>query len=876
MNISKISEIINGTLTGKGEANINWLLTDSRTLSFPEETLFFAIKTARNDGHKYIEELYNKGVRNFVVNVERERALSLKNANFIIVENPLTALQNLAAYHRQQFDIPIIGITGSNGKTIVKEWLYQLLHKDYNITRSPRSYNSQIGVPLSVWQLKNVETGRAPSLLGIFEAGISMPGEMEKLEPIICPTIGIITNIGEAHQENFTSLKEKCLEKLKLFTHSDVLIYNADNKLIDICVEQSGLSKKKFTWGKSDKNDVIINNLELIVNNYTEITYSCKKLNIQNSKFKIPFADAASIENALHCLATVLVLFNKKQSCCTGDSPLKNSFPFSYPCGGSPEGKRSLELEGAMQQLQPVAMRLEVKQGINNSLIINDSYNSDLNSLSIALDFMQQQTPDKNIKKTLILSDILQSGMSSGELYKTVAELVKAKGIQYFIGIGKIINNSKLIINNYLENDCQTAFFETTDEFLATLTSPLWEGLGEACILLKGSRYFQFERISEKLELIAHQTVLEVNLNALVQNFNYLRSYLKPETKTICMVKAYAYGSGSAEVSRTLQHNHCDYLAVAVADEGAELRKEGIHIPIIVMNPEHHSFNLIFEYNLEPEIYSFKLLQDFLKAAEKNGVIDYPVHIKIDTGMHRLGFFPEEIDKLINILKNQNSLKIRSVFSHLAGADEAQFDDFTRQQAAVFEEVSNKITSAFNHKILLHILNSAGTERFPEYQFDMVRLGIGLYIAPINPYKREKLNPSFGMVGEEVCSLKTTILQIKDITAGETVGYSRKGKIHKNSRIAVLPIGYADGYNRRLGNGNGKVFINGKLAPTIGNICMDLTMIDITGIDAKEGDIVEIFGKNISILEVSECLGTIPYEILTNISRRVKRIYFQE
>ncbi len=836
MNIAQISEIVGGKLIGGSETTIHWLLTDSRTLSFPEETLFFAIKTTRNDGHKYIEELYNKGVRNFVVAPpsppkggdvagasSSPPSGKLEGANFIVVENPLLALQQLATYHRSQFNIPVIGITGSNGKTIVKEWLYQLLQKDYNITRSPRSYNSQIGVPLSIWQLNQ------NSELGIFEAGISERGKMERLEPIILPTTGIFTHIGEAHQENFISQKEKCLEKLKLFAHSDTLIYNIDDKLIDICVEQSGLGNKKFTWGKSEKADIIITNTE-IRNQNTEITYSCPKFSILNSQFSIPFTDDASIENALHCLALMLHL-----------------------------GIEEKIIAERISRLQPVAMRLEVKKGTNGNIIINDSYNSDLTSLAIALDFLGQQAADKRLKKILILSDILQSGQSSDELYKVVAELVKSKGVQQFIGIG-----SEIIKNKHTFTDsCESSFFETTDEFLQHLSTFNFQ---LSTILLKGSRNFQFERISEKLELIAHQTVLEVDLNALVHNFNYFRSYLKPETKIISMVKAQAYGSGAAEISRTLQHHKCDYLAVAVADEGAELRTEGIHIPIMVMNPEAHSFRLIFEHNLEPEIYNFNILQSFLKESEKQGVIDYPIHLKIDTGMHRLGFSPEEIDELIHILKKQNSLKIRSIFSHLAGSDEAQFDNFTKNQVAVFENVYRKFEHNFEHKILRHILNSAGIERFPEYQFDMVRLGIGHYgISAVNQHNMQN-----------VCSLKTTILQIRNVPAGETVGYSKKGTIQKNSQIAILPIGYADGYNRKLGNGNGKVLIRGKLAPTIGNVCMDLTMIDITGIDAEEGDTVEIFSNNISILNVSKWLDTIPYEILTNISRRVKRIYFQE
>lgn len=818
MNIKEITNLIGGKLYGNQETTINWLLTDSRALSFPEETLFFALKTNRNDGHLYIKELYDKNVRNFIVSDFSPQFKALK-ANFIVVDNPAEALQKIAKYRREQFSIPVIGITGSNGKTIVKEWLYQLLHKNYKITRSPRSYNSQIGVPLSVWQLnKNTE-------LGIFEAGISKMGEMQKLSAIIQPTIGILTTIGEAHQENFVSMKEKCLEKLKLFAQSEKLIYNIDDKLIDICVEQLGYKTKKFTWGKTDKAEIKILDIKKDVHQ-TLISYSFQ--NKENS-FNIDFSDDASIENSLHCLALLLLLNIEVKV-----------------------------INEKMKELQSVAMRLEVKQGMNNCLVINDSYNSDLSSLSIALDFLHQQAADKGIKETLILSDILQSGQNPDELYKTVSLLLKNKGIQKFIGIGQELCAHKDLFDAF-END----FFTTSEDFLKSKTNNLFK---KEAILLKGSRNFHFERISETLELVAHQTILEVDLSALIHNLNYFRSYLKPETKTMCMVKADGYGSGASEIARTLQHNKCDYLAVAVADEGAELRNEGIHIPIIVMNPEVHSFGLIFEHNLEPEIYSFNLLKNFIKEAEKQGVIDYPIHIKIDTGMHRLGFEPEDAEELIQILQGQNSLKVRSVFSHLVGADDEKFDEFTKKQILIFDAFSKKIENAFEHKIIKHILNSAGIERFSEFQYDMVRLGIGHYGISAKNQQNVK----------NVCTLKTTILQIKEVAQGETIGYSRKGQIKRKTRTATIPIGYADGFDRRLGNGVGKVLINGKLAPIIGNVCMDLAIVDITDIEAKEGDMVEIFGNNLSIIEVASWLNTISYEILTSVSKRVKKIYFQE
>ncbi len=835
--LHKIAQITNAKLIGNKNTEITHLLIDSRAVSFPAESLFVALRTARNDGHRYIANLYEAGVRSFLV--ETRHALSLpSDANFLFVENTLEALQQIATAHRAEFSCPVIGITGSNGKTIVKEWLYQLLQEDYRITRSPRSYNSQIGVPLSVWELN------AQTELGIFEAGISLPNEMEKLQPIISPTIGIFTHLGEAHQENFSSLKEKCNEKLKLFKDSQTIIYQKDNKLIDIAVTQSGTKAKPFTWGKTSEADVQILEIKKKESS-TTIAYSCPQFTnnglssegrkIYNLQFTINFVDDASIENALSCLTTMLFL-----------------------------GKSPSVIAERMQNLEPVAMRLEVKEGLRNCLIIDDTYNSDFTSLNIALDFLQNQAAVKKMKRTLILSDILQSGQA--DLYKNVAELLLQKGIDKLIGIGGEIKSEELRIKNILGEKCDAVFFDTTEDFLNSSFFIPDFSFSEEAVLLKGSRQFKFETISEKIEAIAHQTTLEVDLDALVHNVHYFRSHLRPETKIMSMVKAYAYGSGDVEVARTLQHHGCEYLAVAVADEGVTLRNEGIHIPIVVMNPENGALAKIIEYNLEPEIYSFRILEAFRKEAERQGVSNYPVHIKIDTGMHRLGFNPEQVDELIAELKSQQTLLVRSVFSHLSGADEAQFDDFTEQQVSVFQSVYMKFEKAFSYKILKHILNSAGIERFSKYQFDMVRLGIGHY--GISALDSGKL--------EEVCTLKTTILQIREVAAGETVGYSRKGKITRNSVIGVIPIGYADGYDRKLSNGVGKVLVNGQFAPVVGNVCMDLTMIDLTGIPAKEGDTVVLFGKGLSITEMAKSLQTISYEILTSVSRRVKRVYVKE
>jgi alanine racemase len=819
MKLTKIAQLIGANEKNIPDQQINWLLTDSRSLSFPAESLFFAIHTSRNNGHNYISELYRQNLRNFVVSEMRPEFEKMTDAVFLQVKDTLKALQSLAAAHRSTFNIPVIGITGSNGKTVVKEWLYQLLHTDYNITRSPRSYNSQIGVPLSVWALNE------NTQLGIFEAGISEMNEMVHLQSIIQPTIGVFTNLGEAHQENFSGLKQKCEEKLQLFTNSEVLIYCSDNKLVEISVAQSGFKGKLFSWGKSDKAIVQILNIEKSAVN-TKVILKYKGT---ESIVIIPFTDDASIENALQCVAVMLNF-----------------------------GINMVEIAKRILHLETVAMRLEVKEGVRDCLIINDSYNSDLNSLGIALDFLNQQATAKNLSKTLILSDILQSGQTSEDLYKTVAKLVLNKNIQQIIGIGTEISKHA----DKFESLDKT-FFEHTEDFLK---SSILRELKNEIILLKGSRKFHFEDISEKLELVTHETILEVNLNALVDNLNYFRSKLRPETKMMCMVKAFAYGSGAVEVARTLQHNRCDYLAVAVADEGAELRREGIRIPIVVMNPEKGSFGMIFDNKLEPEIYSFRLLDSFIASAEKLGLTDYPIHIKIDSGMHRLGFESQDMEQLLLRLKGQNQVKVRSVFSHLSGSDEAKFDAFTKQQMAIYTACADQLSDTFSHHIMRHLLNSAGIERFPEYQLDMVRLGIGHYGISSLPDTKLK----------QVCALKTIILQIKNVKAGETVGYSRKGIINTDKRIAVIPIGYADGFDRKLGNGVGEVLINGHRAKVVGNVCMDLVMIDVTNLEAKEGDMVEIFGDNLTISEVSGWLKTIPYEVLTSVSRRVKRVYFQE
>ncbi|MDR1555678.1 MAG: bifunctional UDP-N-acetylmuramoyl-tripeptide:D-alanyl-D-alanine ligase/alanine racemase [Tannerellaceae bacterium] len=816
--IKEVAAIIGAKTDKLRDATVGILLTDSRRLSFPEQSLFFALKTKTNDGHKYIRELYNLRVRHFVVSVLPPDAADMPDADFLLVKDTLKALQKLATHHRRRFNIPVIGITGSNGKTVVKEFLYQLLHNDFNIVRSPRSYNSQLGVPLSVWEMNEKHT------LGIFEAGISQPDEMERLRPIISPTIGILTGIGEAHQENFISAFQKCMEKLTLFADCEAIIYNADNAFIANCVERSVLSHRAIAWSRLNSEAPLY--VESVKKKAEETEIVCTVMGLSIT-YTIPFTDNASVENVLHCLALMLYLKPTNMK----------------------DASRFLRLE-------PVEMRLDVKQGRNNCLLINDTYNSDINSLDIALDFMQSRRADKPLKATLILSDILQSGTLPKSLYKRVADLVKRKKIERLIGIGRDIMEYGSLF------DVPKEFYLTTNDFIA---SPSLKTFHDELILLKGSRRFHFERISERLEKKVHETILEVDLDAIVHNFNYYRSLLRPDTKIIAMVKAFGYGIGSGELAKTLQEYPCDYLAVAVADEGAELRKEGISIPILVMNPEQSSFNLLLDNLLEPEIYSFRLLETLIRETGRRGITSYPVHIKIDTGMHRLGFRPADIPEICRMIKNRSGLVVRSVFSHLAGSDSPAFDEFTRKQADTFLKAAEALEAGLEYKLLKHILNSSGIERFPQYQMDMVRLGIGLYGVSLSSCK--DLQP--------VATLKTTILQIQPVPAGDSIGYSRMSYAARDSRIAIIPIGYADGLDRHLGNGLGEVWINGHSCPVIGNICMDTTMIDVTDVDAREGDTVIVFGGPYPITRLSDKLHTIPYEILTSISPRVKRVYYK-
>lgn len=819
--IRRIAEIVSGELFFHAPADemVNDLIIDSRKLNTAAGSLFFAIKGERHDGHRYINDLFQKGVRNFIVTSFTDEMREM-TCNFIVVENSLHALQLLTAYHRKQFDIPVVGITGSNGKTIVKEWLYQLLRADKNIIRSPKSYNSQVGVPLSVWRLNEDHQ------LAIFEAGISLPGEMKNLQEIIQPGIGVFTNIGSAHDENFSSRELKIREKLQLFSESETLIYCKDYTNLHAEIKQFVFKKpeiKFFTWSRRTRADLQVGRImREAAETEIQAVYENNFISI-----RIPFTDDASIENAIHCWMVMLNL-----------------------------GYTQEVIKERMLYLSPVAMRLELKNGINNCSVINDSYNSDIGSLTIALDFLNLQK--QHNKRTVILSDILQSGKNEESLYREVAGLLKAKGIDRLVGIGPSISRQESAFN------LNKVFFKTTDDFLRDF-SPL--DFKDETILLKGARPFGFEKISKILQQKAHETVLEINLNALVHNLNYYRSRLKPETKIMAMVKATSYGSGSFEIANVLQFHHADYLAVAYTDEAIELRKSGITLPIMIMNPELMSFELMILHKLEPEIYNFRLLNQLQDVLRKHEGEPFKIHIKLDTGMNRLGFSEADINELVVRLINNKHLKVKSIFSHLSSSDDADHDNYTKLQLQRFGDMSREIMKNLTYPVMRHILNSSGILRFNEAQYDMVRIGIGLYGFSSTSNEQNQL--------QQVATLKTTISQIKNVSAGETVGYSRKGVLSRDSVIATVAIGYADGINRRFGNGAGKMLVNGKLAPVVGNVCMDMCMLDITDIQAREGDEVIVFGTELPVTVMADAIGTIPYEILVNVSQRVKRVYFR-
>jgi alanine racemase len=804
---SQLKDITQGTVLQLSvDRPVHDLIMDSRKAIVREGSVFFAVKGKHSDGHAYIDSLYKNGVRQFIV----EHTISTnayREANFIQVNSSIEALQKIAAHHRDKFSIPVIGITGSNGKTIVKEWLYQLLAKQYTLVKNPGSYNSQIGVPLSVWQMQPYHT------LGIFEAGISQPGEMEKLERIIKPTLGVFTTLGTAHDESFQSDEQKIEEKIKLFKHVTVLICCADHDKLFRYVKSSGIPV--LSWGFSPVADVKVAKKD------GEFLVTWKN---QNFTISLPFSDPASVENALHCLTILLYLGTDIHTIVQG-----------------------------LNSLRSVAMRLELKEGINQNQVIDDAYNNDLGGLQLSLDLLVNQ--NQKTKRTLILSDILQSGMDENQLTDKVAQLVNGSGVTKFIGIGKVLSKYKSKIKT------NAHFYDSTEDFL-TVFSP--DSFSNEIILIKGARTFEFERIVTRLQRKVHGTVMEVDLGALVYNLNYFKSKLKPATKVMVMVKALAYGSGSIEVANVLQYHKVDYLGVAYADEGVELRKNNIGTPIMVMNPTEEGFHAMLNFKLEPELYSINILHAFISFL--NGR-PWNIHIKIDTGMHRLGFDESDINELIRILQANPNVRVASIFTHLSGSDESRLDDFSRGQVKTFIETSALISTAIGYTPMQHVLNTPGILRFPEFQFDMVRLGVGLY--GVDPtVEKHTLKP--------VNSLKTLISQVKTVKAGETIGYGRRGKAIKDMRIGTIAIGYADGYSRAFSGGQGEVLVHGKRAPVVGNVCMDMTMIDLTGLEAKEGDEVIIFGPGLSVDELAAKINTIPYEILTNTSERVKRVFVTE
>ena len=825
MKASEIAAIIKCTDASvrRSDDTILHLLTDSRTLSEADGTLFFAIPTKRNSGCRYIDGLYQRGVRNFIV--PADYAADYRDANLWRVNDVLLALQRIAASHRSQFSIPVVGVTGSNGKTIVKDWLVQLLSTEHRIVSSPKSYNSQIGVPLSVWQMSHEFD------MAIFEAGISEAGEMARLQHIIEPSIGIFTNVGQAHDENFLTRKQKVAEKLQLFTHCDVLIYSLDHKEIHSVLSEieSFHSLNRFTWGTSADSDVHLLSTD-IADHFSTLNISYKE---STFAVTIPFVDRASQENVMHCVTLMLYL------------------------GYAPE-----VIAARCASLTSVEMRLEMNEAVNNCLLINDSYSLDINSLSIALDYLQYE--QQHFRKTLIISDFMQTGIPDNELYSQVAQLVAQRGISRLIAIGPALCH-----NRNCFSDIETLFFDSTDNFLQDYDFNTFQN---ETILLKGARIFGFEKIAKLLQRKSHETIMEVNLGAMIHNLNFYRSRIRPETKLMAMVKAASYGAGKVEVANTLQFNHVDYFTVAYTDEGVDLRRNGIHVPIMVMNPEEASFDDIIKYRLEPDIYSFRILDLFATRVRLFGG-RMAIHVEFDTGMHRLGFSEADIPLLAERLNQcADCLEVKSIFSHLACADDPSMDDFTHGQINRFRSWSDRLDSLIERpagvKILHHILNSSGIARFPEAQMDMVRLGIGLYGVAPEPDVQAQL--------QQVSRLVTRISQLKDIAQGESVGYNRRWIAQRPSRIAIIPIGYADGFNRHLGYEQGHVIISGHEVPIIGSICMDMCFVDVTGVECHEGDPVILFGQGDLLQRNAAAAGTIPYEMLTSVSPRVKRVYFQE
>ena len=822
MTFQDLATVVHGTVVQVYNPHqpVRYLLTDSRRGITSAEVLFFAIDGVHHDGHQFIAELYRRGVRQFIT--EKPLPETWPDANILQVDHGIAALQRLAAWHRQQFAIPVVGLTGSNGKTIIKEWLNQLLSPHVAVVMNPKSYNSQIGVPLSVWQLN------ARHQLGIFEAGISQPGEMAKLVEVMRPTVGIFTNIGPAHDEGFTSRQQKIEEKAQLFEHAEAIIYRQDAHDIDAVLRARYPQQSLYTWSFHGDSSAHWQVQTVPQDSGTRLTVQA--VNQLPVTLHVPFQDAASLENVMHCIAYLLYA--------NYDATI---------------------IQAGLSTLRRVSMRMELKQGINYCYLIDDSYSNDLASLQMGLDFLNQQS--QNERKTVILSDVLQTGQSDQELYEEVLGLLQKNQVHRFIGIGPKMQASAAIFD---AASFSSDIYESTEQFLQRFDS---QSFSHENILIKGARTFALEKIVARLQQKIHGTVMEINLDAVTHNLNYYRSKLLPGVKVLGVVKALSYGGAAFEIASLLQYHQIDYLAVAYADEGIMLREQGIRLPILVLNPSPESFEKMVTYRLEPEIYSFGILQKFLDAVPYLLTVP-PIHLKLDTGMHRLGFAPEEWEKLVQTLSQHPTLKVASILSHMVASDEAAHDEFTHQQVRLFQQGYTQITAALGYQPLAHIANTVGAIRFPDYQFDMVRLGGGLYGVDTWGEDPSALGP--------VATLKTVVSQVKHIKAGETIGYARQGITQRETQIATIAIGYADGFDRRFGNGTAQVTIRGQQVPTIGRICMDMTMVDVTGLEVAEGDEVTIFHDQASLYALAQPLGTIPYEILTKVSERVKRVYYRE
>lgn len=812
--IQELADILSAEIIGNPTGLVEEIYFDSRNIFQPNNGVFFDFDEFHQSS-QHLSDAYEKGIRVFVTSKVEDAE---RNAVYLIVKSPREALQTWAIYHRKQFKLKVIGITGSNGKTIVKEWLNQLLWRDFSIIRSPKSYNSQIGVPLSVLR---ITAGRN---LGIFEAGISQPNEMSRLEKIILPKIGVLTHIGSAHLENFSSKKELIQEKIKLFKDAESIVYGADDVLVKDLIQEKYPDKHLFSFGKSSGNSIQV----LSISAESDGTTVKIRLDNESLSFKIPFKDQASIENILTTLTTILAL----------RLDVKNYLSATF-------------------QLLPIEMRLEIKEAIRDSIVINDTFNSDLHSVKVALDVLAQQAFSH---KSLVLTDILQSDLPVDRLYKQVAEWVNAYSIQDLILIGDTLPKYR----DLFKADART--FRTTEAFFKTLSV---QNVNNEAILLKGARSFELEKISAFLERKSHDTVLEINLQALVDNLKVFKSQLRPKTKMMAMIKANSYGAGSFEIAQTLEHYHIDYLGVAYADEGVELRKAGINAPILVMNPEQSSYGPIIDFKLEPEIYSLRVLKLFVeRLKEKSMTHPYPIHLKINSGMNRLGFAQEDLDALMSYLKTERKVRVQSIFTHLATADMPEEKAFALKQLASFDAAYELISSTLNIRPIKHALNSSGIFNFPDHQYDMVRLGIGMYGVSEEEFIQKQL--------KNVATFRTVISQIKTIEKGKSVSYGRRFIADKTTTIATIPVGYADGIRRAFGQGVGEMLVAGQRVPVVGTICMDMLMLDVSGVDCIEGDEVIIFGENPTINELAQKIDSIPYEILTSISSRVKRIYYRE